>query len=99
MKKYYLSILTVGFTIAFVAFTTKEHQVWYFAGTSTADITDYTKYFWNASHESCSTTGNAPCDIWVPEAIDTQTELAEFFIGKTNTDIMDLAETKRQLED
>ncbi len=99
MKKYSFSVLSISIAISFASFTTKENQVWYFAGTTTAQITDYTKYILNGNHDGCLSVGNAPCDIWVPETIDTPAELQTFLSDKSISQIMDLSPYRRALED
>ncbi|WP_205512402.1 hypothetical protein [Longitalea arenae] len=98
MKKYFFSVLAVGIAISSVAFTTKLNQQWRFDGTTESHITDYTKYTLNGTPSGCSSLGNAPCVISVPDEVNTPAQLQNFLAGKSAAEIMDLSAQKRSVE-
>ena len=95
MKKYSFSALAIGLALSTVGFSHEINREWRFNGTYKSEITDYTKYSLNLSGATCAGFGDIPCVIYVPEGIDTPTELKTFFAGKTAEEIMDLATGKK----
>ena len=95
LKKINLGLvaLVLGFGLIFTtsAFTGKRTQTWRFNGSSTADVTDYTKYVLNGTpSENCQTVEAAlPCEIIVDQDIDQPAELQSFMAGKTYSEIQD----------
>jgi hypothetical protein len=94
-KKFNLGLaaLVLGFGLIATqsAFTGKRLQTWTFNGSSTSDVTDYTKYVLNGTpSENCQPVEAAlPCEIIVGEDIDQPAELQSFMVGKSYSEIQD----------
>ncbi|WP_431292018.1 hypothetical protein [Pedobacter sp. P26] len=75
------------------AFTTKATTFWAYQPNASNNLRDYTKYIHTSTPSAQCTEDNEPlpCVIEVPETVTSQTDLQDFFVGKTNSDILALS--------
>lgn len=97
LKKFNLGFaaLVLGFGLIATqsAFTTKATTFWAYQPNANNNLRDYTKYIHTSTPSAQCTEDNEPlpCVIQVPETVATQSDLQDFFVGKTNSDILALS--------
>jgi len=97
LKKINLGLvaLVLGFGLIFTtsAFTAKTSTFWAYQPNAGNNLRDYTKYIHTSTPSAQCTEDNEPlpCVIEVPETVTSQTDLQNFFVGKTNSDILALS--------
>ena len=97
LKKINLGLvaLVLGFGLIATqsAFTTRTTTFWAYQPNPDNNLRDYTKYVHTSTPSAQCTEDNEPlpCVIEVPETVTSQTDLQDFFVGKTNSDILALS--------
>jgi hypothetical protein len=90
-----LAALVLGFSLIATqsAFTTRATTFWAYQPNANNNPRDYTKYIHTSTPSAQCTEDNAPlpCVIEVPETVATPSDLQDFFVGKTDSDILELS--------
>ncbi|MEH3114392.1 hypothetical protein [Pedobacter terrae] len=73
--------------------TTRATTFWAYQPNPDNNLRDHTKYVHTSMPSAKCTEDNEPlpCVIEVPETVVTQSDLQDFFVGKTNSDIIALS--------
>lgn len=97
LKKINLGLLALvlgfGLIATQSAFTTKSTTFWAYQPNAENNLRDYTKYVHTSMPSAQCTDDNEPlpCVIEVPETVATQSDLQDFFAGKTDNEILELS--------
>lgn len=90
-----LAALVLGFGLIATqsAFTTRSTTFWAYQPNAENNLRDYTKYMHTSAPSAQCTEDNEPlpCVIQVPETVVTQSDLQDFFAGKTDNEILALS--------
>ncbi|MBO9672135.1 MAG: hypothetical protein J7577_01725 [Sphingobacteriaceae bacterium] len=86
-------ILGFGLIATQSAFTTRATTFWAYQPNAENNLRDHTKYVHTSTPSAQCTEDNEPlpCVIEVPETVTSQADLQDFFVGKTNSDILALS--------